>query len=164
MVQFIQSHNILQLSEMQFQSSLKAQQNHFDLKCMMMMNDIVEIQTSHITLKETTLGMVDSLGPKLQDLFWRNLWKSSSIQERRGLWLTVLELQAILDCQVLHLTQQVLEMIKSMVIIFQQAILPIVHGSCVMDKCVSDQGEGIITSYLVVVVLSCSSNLFLLFY
>ena len=71
MVQFIQSHNILQLSEMQFQSSLKAQQNHFDLKCMMMMmmNDIVEIQTSHITLKETTLGMVDSLGPKLQDLF-----------------------------------------------------------------------------------------------
>ena len=122
MVQFIQSHNILQLSEMQFQSSLKAQQNHFDLKCMMMMmNDIVEIQTSHITLKETTLGMVDSLGPKLQDLFWRNLWKLSSIQERRGLWLTVLELQAILDCQVLHLTQQVLEMIKSMVIIFQQA-------------------------------------------
>ena len=71
--------------------------------------------------KETTLGMVDSLGPKLQDLFWRNLWKSSSIQERRGLWLTVLELQAILDCQVLHLTQQVLEVIKSMVIIFQQA-------------------------------------------
>ena len=70
MVQFIQSHNILQLSEMQFQSSLKAQQNHFDLKCMMMMmNDIVEIQTSHITLNETTLGMVDSLGPKLQDLF-----------------------------------------------------------------------------------------------
>ena len=122
MVQFIQSHNILQLSEMQFQSSLKAQQNHFDLKCMMMMmNDIVEIQTSHITLNETTLGMVDSLGPKLQDLFWRNLWKSSSIQERRGLWLTVLELQAILDCQVLHLTQQVLEMIKSMVIIFLQA-------------------------------------------
>ena len=55
---------------MQFQSSLKAQQNHFDLKCMMMMmNDIVEIQTSHITLNETTLGMVDSLGPKLQDLF-----------------------------------------------------------------------------------------------
>ena len=43
-------------------------------------------------------------------------------------------------------------------------ILPIVHGSCVMDECVSDQGEGIITSYLVVVVLSCSSNLFLLFY
>ena len=70
MVQFIQSHNILQLSEMQFQSSLKAQQNHFVLKCMMMMmNDIVEIQTSHITLNETTLGMVDSLGPKLQDLF-----------------------------------------------------------------------------------------------
>ena len=98
MVQFIQSHNILQLSEMQFQSSLKAQQNHFDLKCMMMMmNDIVEIQTSHITLNETTLGMVDSLGPKLQDLFWRNLWKLSSIQERRGLWLTVLELQAILE-------------------------------------------------------------------
>ena len=82
--------------------------------------------------------------------------------------MTVLELQAILDCQVLHLTQQVLEMIKSMVIIFLQASfqycrLSMDHVSWINVWHVADQGEGIITSYLVV-VLSCSSNLLLLFY
>ena len=81
--------------------------------------------------------------------------------------MTVLELQAILDDRVLQLTQQILEMLKSMVIMFQQARfqssrlpMPIVHGYGWMYGRSGRRREGIIASDLVE-VLSCSSNLFL---
>ena len=51
-----------------------------------------------------------------QDLFWRNSWKTTSIQERRGLWIS----QMIEFCSELS-KSWCLEMLKSMVILFQQA-------------------------------------------
>ena len=74
--------------------------------------------------------------------------------------MTVLELQAILDDRVLQLTQQILEMLKSMVIMFQQARFQ--SSPLYMDLYgrSGSPGEGIIASDLVV-ILSCSSNLFL---
>ena len=51
MVQFTQ-YVAVQWSEMQFKSSMNTQKNHFDLKCMMIVDGILEIQTSNYK-KET---------------------------------------------------------------------------------------------------------------
>ena len=118
---------MLQLSEMQLKSSMKTPQNHFDSKCM---------------IKETTLGMV-------VDGQWMIMFKGSKFILKK-LLKDIFHTRKkrtvnIPDDRFLQLTQQILDMLKSMVIIFQQARFqssrqPIVHGS--MDGCMADQGEG----------------------
>ena len=60
MVQFTQ-YVAVQWSEMEFKSSMKTHQNHFDLKCKMIVDDIIKLKETNLLLEWWTVYRIQTL-------------------------------------------------------------------------------------------------------